>query len=67
VLHDHGIDLRIDLLGPHDGFVEQFPRADLFGADEIGEAEPVVAAVILNGHPVYPRGYRLRISRARPD
>ena len=41
VLYDDGVDLRIDLLGPRDGFVQQLARADLFGADEFGEAKPV--------------------------
>src|SRR4051795_12823576 len=50
VFYDDGIDLRIDLVCARDGFVQQLVRTDLFGPDEIGEAEPVMAAVFLDGH-----------------
>jgi len=50
VLHDHRVDLWIDLRRARDGFVEQLLRADLLPAHEIGKANRVVIAILLEGH-----------------
>ena len=47
---DHRVDLRIDLGGAGDRFVQQLPGLDLLVADEFGESHPVIAAVFLEGH-----------------
>ena len=50
MLDDDRVDLRVDLGGAGDGLVQQFPGADLLVADEIGQADPVIVAVFLEGH-----------------
>ncbi len=50
MLHDHRIDLRIDLGGAGDRLVQQFRGADLLFPDELGEAHPVIAGVFPECH-----------------
>ena len=50
MLYDHRVDLRVDLGGTGDRLVQQFLGADLFFPDELGKAEPVVAAVFPKSH-----------------
>ena len=50
MLHHHGVDLRVDPGCARDGFVKQLAGADLFVADQTGEADPVITAVFLESH-----------------
>ncbi len=50
MLDDDRVDLRVDLGGAGDCLVQQFSGADLFVADEIGQADSVIIAVFLEGH-----------------
>jgi hypothetical protein len=50
MLDDDRIDLGIDLLGAGDGLGQQLAWADLFPANEVGKADPVIAAIFLEGH-----------------
>ena len=75
VLYDHRIDLRIDLGGAGDGFVQQFPGTDLLVVDEFGEPDRVVIAIFLESHirtcrpeaPKLAAKTQKAISRERPD
>ena len=50
VFHDHRVDVSVDLRRAGDRLVQKLAGADLFAADEIGEADCVIAAVFLERH-----------------
>jgi hypothetical protein len=43
VLYDHRIDMRIDLGGAGDCFVQQFPGTDLLLADKLGKPDKAIS------------------------
>ena len=72
MFHHHRVDFGIDLGGAGDRLVQQFGGADVFLPDQIGKADPVIAAVFPERH-IDTREAKLEAvapgsdSRARPD
>src|SRR5689334_16927326 len=57
VLHHHRIDLRIHFCCALDRFSQELLRGDLTPANEVGEADPIISAIVLEAHGI-TRGYQ---------